>query len=67
MICACCKEFKKAGRRYPMTAAGLCAECVLWEPAEDVEQEVDGFLWNYGERWCNKTTSRRTERFDHAA
>ena len=51
MICTCCKEFKKAGRRYPMTAAGLRAECVLWEPAEDVEKEVDGLLWNYGERW----------------
>ena len=29
VICACCKEFKKAGRRYPMTAAGLCVDCVL--------------------------------------
>lgn len=27
MICACCKEYKMAGRGYPMTAAGLCA---LW-------------------------------------
>lgn len=43
MICACCKEYKMAGRGYPMTAAGLCA---LWGPAEDVEQEVDGLLWN---------------------